>query len=62
MDVDIRINMEMVRDEKMEKWCSEAEIAIRKRSVRIQMIIDISSYRLHRKMLNSNKAKIFLGG
>ena len=54
--------MEMVRDEKMEKWCSEAEIAHIIRSVRIQMIIDISSYRLHRKMLNSNKAKIFLGG
>ena len=54
--------MILVRAEKMEKSCGLAEIAHIIRSDQIQMIIDISSYRLHRKMLNSNKAKIFLGG
>ena len=53
MDVDIRINMILVRAEKMEKSCGLAEIAHIIRSDEIQMIIDISSYRLHRKMLNS---------
>ena len=53
MDVDIRINMILVRAEKMEKSCRLAEIAHIIRSVMKRMIIDISSYRLHRKMLNS---------